>query len=817
MRQLTISAAPNRFSKEWTPRGISWEELVGHLREPRRTAETAAEYRAMDKGRRAAVKDVGGFVGGSVRGRRLAGAVTSRSLVTLDIDYAQGGTVGEIRELLDGNAWALYSTHSHTTDSPRYRLVIPLDRDVTPDEYVAVARKVASLIGMDLFDDSTYEPHRLMYWPSCPSDGEYVFESEDGAPLRADGMLATYRDWRDPSQLPVSSRAGAVLRASGRKIEDPCEKKGIVGAFCRTYTIQQAIETFLPDVYEPTARDDRWTYKAGSTAGGLIVYEDKWAYSHHGTDPVGGREVNAFDLVRIHRFGELDEQTGEETRVTSLPSYKAMSELALSDDRVRVDAIAHSTRTSAEDDFGPVLPGEDPGNGRETAGDGEQGDPGWRKLLKVDRNGIPTAVPYNFELICKNDPGLAGTVRYDLFADRAALTRDLPWAKKTPDHPCWTDTDDEGLVCYISERYNLTGKTAIIGAHDLVVSQTSYHPVREYLSGLVWDGVERLDTMLVDYLGARDCTLNRAMTRKHMAAAVARIFKPGAKYDYALTLSGPEGIGKTTLIARLGMQWFDNSFSSGDIGDKSSMEQVRGRWLIELGELKDLKRNSNEAFKNFLTRETDKYRPAYGRKTVEIPRQCVFWATTNERCFLKGDTGNRRFWTVYVGEDLPVRDVFAMTQADIDQLWAEAVVRWKAGEPLVLPPELSAEAKAREEEANEISGDDRIGIIEAFLRRPLCAGWEDRTRQQRAEWFRLPAPRDEELTGEVYRRKYICAQEIACECFCRDMSRWETREIVQLLRRIPGLTEVGSIRVADKAYGGQRRFAITEEFWKSTE
>ena len=807
MRELTISVAPNRFSKDWEPRGVEWSGVTRQLRNCKHTRETVAEYRAMSKEDRARAKDVGGFVGGFVRGARKAEAVTYRSLVTLDIDYARKDTLQTVRDLLDGNAWCLYSTHSHTPESPRYRLVVPLDRDVTPEEYVPIARRIAEYIGIDTFDDSTYEPHRLMYWASCPKDGEFVFEDGDGEPLRADALLATYRDWRNVLEYPLSSRVKDHRDHTGKKQEDPTLKPGLIGAFCRAYGIGDAIAEFLPDIYEPTSTPGRYTYVHGSTGGGLVVYEDKWAYSHHGTDPVGGREVNAFDLVRIHKFGDLDEQTGEEVPVTRRPSYKAMEELALSIPKVKIDAISHGARQSAEEAFGAELPDTE--------------EEAWIARLHLGKRKEILADPFNFKLICDNDPDLKGTVRYDSFADRAEVTRDLPWRKLGTERT-WDDNDDKGLIWYLSanERYMLTGKQAILDAHDLVIRQSAYHPVRDYLNALAWDGVERLDTMLVDYLNAEDTPLVRAMTRKHMVAAVARIMVPGTKYDYALTLSGPEGIGKTTLIKKLGMRWYSNSFSSGDVGNKDSMEQVRGQWLIELGELVAVRKNTNEAFKNFITTDVDKYRPAYARKAAEFPRQCVFWATTNERYYLKGDTGNRRFWTVYVrdwGDDMPVKDVFAMGQDEVDQLWAEAMVRWKAGEPLYLPHDLDQQARALGEEANEISGDERIGVIEAFIRRPIPADWQSKTRQERADWFRVNRSDETVAQGEENRRKYICAQEVSNELFQKEMTRYEMREINQMLNRIKGLKQAGNMRTADKAYGGQRRYEILPEFWATND
>lgn len=801
MRDLTVSVAPSRFSTEWQPRSVRWEDLTRQLAGCRHTRETGEEYRAMSKDEKAKAKDIGGFVGGYVQGARNAGNVRSRSLVTLDIDFARKDTVETVRDLMDGSAWCLYATHSHTTEHPRYRLVAPLDRDVTPEEYLPIARRIADYIGIDTFDDSTYEPHRLMYWPSLPKDVEPVFEQGAGGPLSADGLLATYRDWRNPLEYPLSSRQKEHRSPSGRKQEDPTAKGGLIGAFCRTYGIADAIAEFLPDVYEPTKTEGRYTYLGGSTAGGLVVYEDKWAYSHHGTDPIGGREVNAFDLVRIHKFGELDAGAGEETPVTKLPSFQAMEEFCGTIPKVKVDAINHGLRQSAEEAFGDEL--------------GE--DEVWKKDLRMNKKNI-VVDPFNCDIILNNDPALRGTVKYDEFADRAEITRDLPW-RKARGGDCWDDTDDKGLLWYMSKEYNMTGKQTILDAHDLTIKQSSYHPVRDYLNGLVWDGTPRLDTMLVDYLGADDTPLVRAMTRKHMVAGVARIMAPGTKYDYALTLSGPEGIGKTTLIKKLGMKWYSNSFSSGDVGNKESMEQVRSQWQIELGEMVSVKKNTNEAFKNFLTTNVDKYRPAYARKAVEFPRQCVFWATTNETYYLKGDTGNRRFWTVYVrgwGGDLPApnaRSVFDMTQAEVDQLWAEAVVRWRQGERLYLDPDLDRQAREQAEAANEISGDERIGVIEAFIRRPVPADWQNKTRQERADWFRLNRSDDVLVQGEENRRKYICSQEIANELYQKDMTRYEMREINQILVRIKGLQKVDSTRIADKAYGGQRRYRILPEFW----
>ncbi len=244
----------------------------------------------------------------------------------------------------------MYSTHSHSPEKPRLRLVIPLARPVTPDEYAAIGRRVAADLGIDQFDDTTYEPQRLMYWPSVAKDGEFIFKHQDEPWLNPEDVLARYENWQDPSFWPESSRAQAKRQKLADKQGNPLEKQGLVGAFCRTYTITAAIETFLSDVYERMG-ERRYTYIPGSTAGGLVVYDDDtFAYSHHGTDPISGQLVNAFDLVRLHKFKELDDEAEPGTPVVRLPSYMAMIELAENDPRVR-ETKYQERMAAIEEDF----------------------------------------------------------------------------------------------------------------------------------------------------------------------------------------------------------------------------------------------------------------------------------------------------------------------------------------------------------------------------------------------------------------------------------------------------------------------------------
>lgn len=803
MNTYAITTGRSRTEKVWKLKLVRWDDLAERLSRPRRTPETLAEYLKAGAARKGAIKDVGGFVGGRFTGHeRKAAEMAARSIVTLDIDYGRASTPGVVEDVMAGTAWCLYSTHSHTARTPRYRLVVPLSREVTPDEYVPIARRIADDIGIGLFDGSTFEPCRLMYWPSCSTDAEFVYRRGNGEPFDADAALATYDDWRNASEWPAAPGDSPAGKARQARMEDPTSKPGIVGAFCREYDVPAAIEKFLPGVYTPTAREDRWTYAAGSTSQGLVIYDGgMFAFSNHGTDPASGRELNAFDLVRLHRFGGLDADARPDTPVNRLPSSVRMAELAMSDGRVKA-RMAREKADELRKDFDGIIYNNtiyDEGK--------RQADDDWMSKMQMDdkgRNFLPS--PYNFGLICANDPALKDAVKRDIFRGRDVVTADLPW-RKADDDPFWNNSDDAGLIDYVSRCYRLVGKTALLDAQDLAASRRAFHPVRDYLAGLEWDGTPRLDTMLHDYLGADDDRLTRQMTRKHLCAAVARVFRPGCKFDYILALTGAEGIGKSTLIRTLGGPWFDDSLVT--IEGKEGMESLRGKWLVEIGEMTSYKKSTSEAYKAFLSKTEDSFRPAYGRKTEIYPRQCVFFATTNELAFLKGDTGNRRFWVVECGIAAPRKSVFEDLAKERDQIWAEAVAVYRGGESLYLDPAMERLARSRQDDHNEAADDDREGVIREFIRRRLPECWDTLTPAQRQEFFRTGAPIGDDEPGLT--RRTISAVELLVECFRQpldQMTRYRTREINQILRRMDELEELG-VR-GTSGYGKQRLYNIKE-------
>ena len=320
---LDVATAHSRLSKKWKNKKWKWSEIVKKCSDTRRTDESVAEYMKMTRDEQSNVKDVGGFVGGYLTsGTRKTENVIWRSMATLDIDYGTNNVWDDFTMQFNFAA-LLYSTHKHTAEKPRFRLVIPFSRNVEPKEYEPICRKIADAIGIDLFDTTTYQLPRLFYWPSTPKDGTFVFEYQDGNALDVDEILSKYVNPQDVSEWPTGSRENEAVAHEIRKAGDPLEKPGLIGAFCRAYTIEEAITKFLADKYEATATDGRYTYKLGSVAAGLVCYENKFAYSHHETDPASKQLCNAFDLVRIHLFGLQDEGT-RVTDITRLPSYQKM-------------------------------------------------------------------------------------------------------------------------------------------------------------------------------------------------------------------------------------------------------------------------------------------------------------------------------------------------------------------------------------------------------------------------------------------------------------------------------------------------------------
>lgn len=792
---IDIATAKHRFASTWRNKRAKWSEVVASLRDTTRTEETLAAYMKLPKDKQDDIKDVGGFVGGYLNGgKRRKASIRHRQLVCLDVDHATNlDTWLDCRDL--GFAAAMYSTHKHQRTAPRYRIVVPLNEPVSPDEYEAIARIIASWLDIDVFDDTTYQANRLMYYPSTAKDGEYLFDVIDAPVLDVDEVLGELDDFgEDPAGWPRSSRELERLdghRASGEHAEDPEAKQGIVGAFCRAYGIEEAIAEYLSDVYTPCDQlgHDRYTYVGGSTSGGLIVYDNKFAYSHHATDPAGGRLCNAFDLVRLHKFGDMDE--GKTIKdINRAPSYKAMTDFAANLPDVKRQLLADRKQRAA-DDYGDTDELEAKARKRGRAED-------WVDNLEMEANGktVKNTIA-NVVLILNNDERLQGCFGFNEFEEREVALRKLPWDKSGVKYPrALKNSDDAELRLYLEQVYGITGRGQIADGLAVAVNGNTFHPVRDYLDSVEWDGVERLDTLFIDLFGADDTAYTRAVTRKAFTAAVARIYNAGCKYDYMLILAGEQGTGKSTIFNRMGRQWFSDSITT--VTGKEAQEAIQGSWIIEMGELASLRKAEVEAVKHFVSKQEDRFRVAYGKRVEYFPRRCVFFGTTNEEDFLRDATGNRRYWVVNtMGRRGFVGVWDYLDDVTVAQIWAEAKECYEDGETLYLPPKL--EAVARDIQNAHLEKDDRTGLVLDYLNRALPAEWDNWDTYMRRAWME-----DKDNEGTVT-RQFVSVIEVWAECLGNDptrITRMDSYALSRLMKSLKDWKLYGPMRT--KGYGVQK-------------
>ena len=771
MRNLPIAYGDSCFAVKWSNKVISFDDLAERLKTPVRTTETVSEYAKMRKADRDRAKDRGGFVAGQLKGgRRKRETVGSRSMLTLDLDQATTSFLPNFKATCEYAA-LVYSTHSHTPEAPRLRVVVPLSRDVTPDEYQAISRYFADEWGIDMFDECSYRPHQLMYWPTVSADGEYIFERVDGEWLDPDAYLAKHPNWRDCALLPTSSRESGVRGFDSRKQEDPLKKRGIVGAFCRAYTITAAIATFLDGVYAPTASANRYDFIGSDSMPGVQVYDDRWIYSHHANDPACGMLLNAFDAVRVHKFGDDDPRK----------SFDEMSEFALNDPEVK--SVLARERVEASEDF-------------------EGADLDWQNGLELNKQGKIRETLPNMVLIMRNDPKLM-PLRYNMQRNAIdAKEQDkLPWKQLKPG---WNDTDDDSLRVYLNQAYGVYAPEKTRTALFAVASERAYHPIREYLDSLpAWDRVPRLDTVFSDYLGTPINAYTMAVCRKTFTAAVARIYKPGTKFDSAAILIGRQGLGKSTLFKKLAGDWFSDALTMTDMRDKTAAEKLQGYWILELGELAGMRKAEVETVKAFMSRDDDKYRAAYGANVESHPRQCVIvGSTNNEDGFLRDVTGNRRFWPLKTGEARE-HTPWELDQATVDQIWAEAITAFRNGEKLYLEGAEAEMAEAEQQGAMEM--DEREGLVRQYLETLLPAEWNSMSIGERRNF--ILGDGDIGKVGTLPRES-VCTMEIWCECFGQEPSRLrkqDSYEIAGIMRRIEGWERGGGKRIP--LYGYQKIYA----------
>lgn len=741
-------------------RESSWRALKDKLRTPGVDSDiTFAQYMKLPKEGPGGQDDrkarPGFLVGGPCHdGKRNLQSMQYRWLICLDIDEA---TPEQMEHLDNGLSevfrWEFFAhtTRKHTALKPRWRMIFPLKRKVNFEEFNAVARIIASQVfddpvgSMDAVDDVSFRLAQVMFLPSVSRDQELEVIDNEGALLDPDSVLGDFAgDWTDFTQLPYSETRGAKGPTDpNARAEDPREKEGHIGAWCRTYTVEDVIADHLSDIYEPgdaSGSLTRYSFIAGSTSNGAIVYDDGlFLYSNHGTDPAAERSVNAFDLVRIHLFGHLDEGKRADTTPSNLPSFKEMVKLVETDEKA-MQELAQSRYATAEmfddlddeddaEDYEPdkkakaYEPDIDPDypitaasfedlgdedddldrmlDGKETDSEAEEPKQAhnWVADLIVDKFDIAKPVYHNVVTILVNDPRVAPCIALNEFTREVVRVKPFREGKKNKlglvrrmvrnktDGDLWSNADYGNCMKLLSTPKRLGGYEFDVGRDKLrdalgfVAEQNAFHPVRDQLERFerTWQrsdkGTDAVG-MILGYLDLEDNAYHREAWRAFLVASVARVYEPGAKFDCVPILAGAQGARKSTFIRVLALGRFKELSSDFDNPGRM-IESMKGGWICEAGELSGFRKAEVETIKKFFSATEDQFRLAYQISAENHLRQCTFVGSTNQDTYLKDPTGNRRFWPMKLSKSQanPIDTDGLMN--DLPLIWGEIVAEYR--------------------------------------------------------------------------------------------------------------------------------------------
>lgn len=831
-----------------TNKEVAWSKIVAAMRTPLRVDTTFKQYKAWsEQGQQGSLKKLtlkkqAGFVFGGwcAGGVRKKANIEHHSFVMLDMDSLSLDLFWKIEEgeTLAGVRHVWHTTIGHSPTAPRVRIAIPLSRTVNEIEFQAVSRLLARTIDPEMtqVDPVSFRTAQMMFKPVVTKNGAWASGQDDGLVLDVDGFLGTFDfDWQNIALLPTcpkEKREDLERQSAGKKAEDPTQKSGLVGDFCRMWDIEAAMAEFIPDVYEP-AGDGRFTFTAGHGHSGAVLYDGgKFLFSNHGSDPCADQNVNAFDMVRIHLFGDLDKTVDEGDlggkqydSPAKRPSYKAMVEkLAdeypefaqaraanryLSDDEVderfddvEADELATEKTAIAKavepqyDDLGneievPKIKGMVP-----------TGDANWLQRLDVNEDGVIRVTHANITKILQFHPRYAPCLEYNVFTGRVS-SRSRPRTIAPLSAGTWDVQDSLNGIRWSAHMRGVLSidlsepvtkgkskggdsglglKVPVEMLKDCIedaARKKPYHPVREYLQSGQWDCKPRAETMFIDWLGVEDSPYTRAATRMFMLAAVARVMEPGTKFDYMPVLEGAQGIGKSFFIQALGKHWAGDLVIDFD-DERKTVNSTTGCWIMEFGELKGMRGDKIEEMRHFLTKQVDRVRLAYREDEEDFPRQWVVIATTNEDAYLYDTTGNRRF--------LPMRctvssvDLAAFRQI-VDQIWFEAYCWYQCeridNEHGSLPlwfadADLQAEAKKMQESRHVSTGDEWRTLIEEFLETPVHPDFVD------GKWGDAEAAKLDDSEVEPVKRNVTCRTEILVRAIGIDRAKIQDRDIRRL-------------------------------------
>ncbi len=804
-RSLEISQYDHVKSNKCKPIEVKWAKLRDRLLRHKRISASTEQYKNAPLEQKRDLKD-GAWIssGHYLEDPKLRkGPVGKSHVLILDMDNAPKHSKKLFDEKLSEYTAVVYSTLSHSEVQAKFRIVLPLKEPIDGVLYAPLSRAIANRIGIDYFDSTSHQAGRAMYLPTCCNDANPIALEYTGQWLDADAILSSdYRDPYDVSEWPRGSNEQKISRGTGR-LEDPRDKTGRIGAFCRAYSIHQAIKKFLPDHYVEGVTQNRYTFSGSQTVNGAIVYDDIHLHSHHSHDPISDRTVNAYDLVRIHLFGKYDENSKAPATSMRLPSNIRMRELCERDENVQREMVKANIDRSAKDIFQNLDELDDEAfDGMQEILDREDlEDDTWISKLKLNINGDIIGTHANVMTILENDVLLKGRLGFNEMSGLQVRLRNLPWAKciDPANGDSYSDRDDAMLRYYLTRRYkmNVSDLEVHRGA-KAAAYQHPFHPVKSYLNSLNWDGTPRLTTMLYDYLGVERNEYTLAVSRKVLVAAVARIMEPGCKFDTMIVLHGKTGTGKSTFARTLAVndKWFTDDIHQYQ--GKEVVESLQGCWIVELSELQNVRHTDVAIMKSFLSRQEDRCRLSYERYAGSYPRQCVMIGTTNEDTYLTDTTGNRRFWPVTVRLE-GFLDI-ARLRDNLDQLWAEAYVMYVVGESLKLDSDeekkLAVEAQ---EERRDI--DERVDIISSWLDRPVHADYLEAGNYASSE--------------EMVLRDRCCYEQIMVDCL--GMNKASLRPghqklFTRLMKEVPGWEHNGNTKLnMGPRYGYRRGYVRTDQ------
>lgn len=761
--EITLPVAYGRGKnvRHWKPATVTWAELILWMGTP------------------ASKKDTEGYVLGTIvpttrvhkpgeapclEIHRVKEGIESRCALTIDVDHPEADWLERMKKF--PSLALMHTTFSSAPDASRYRLIIPLDRPVAPDEYITATKSMMQKLGpLEQFDPKSWEPQQFMYKPAAQQADWFLWYEYEGPVVKADDLLETFEKSLALRPMPTPSRTK----------RNPFEIDGVVGAFNRAY---EDWDLLIEEYELPYSKVDESRYHlhgAKSEAGmGPVQGVAGLMYSHHAHDPAFGKTCSAFDLVRLHKYGDLDEAAKPQTPISNLPSHVAMLDLATTDHRVTAQLVGLDFDEVMDDDI--LTPDA------------------WKLDLNRNRNGKIVDSSDNWITVRDND-AVFGCLYFNDLTMSIEADCDLPWRVVNDTNRVFRDTDYWEVLYHIERQYGTRmAKGYLDSLVETAAASRKRNPVADYLTELTWDGERRVEECLP---GVEPTDFTRLVARKCMVAAVARMLDPGCKWDHTLVLFGPEGLGKSWWVDKMSRGW---SSPLGKLDNKDTLLVMQRSWILLSDEGYSMRKADQDVLKDFLTRTNDVFRMPFEKETLLHPRHSVIWSTTNDEIFLRNQEGNRRFLIVKCAGQV---DFDKITDHYVDQVWAEAVHLYRQGELLYLLQDESG--KAFEERIKFTEEDALAGIVEEYLNRLVPGDWETMSVEKRQQWiFDRASGFVADGTEQILR---VCSTQIWVEALGRrigDHRRADLLEITNVLKKLEGWDNVGVRKL--RGYGAQVTF-----------